>query len=84
MYTLFKNSPTVFYTMSGFKSIKLQIQVFWIQYCNMIFNLVMIFLLQREGKRKKLRRKLKFSRDQSDSVGHIFLRIYCQPNVTRS
>lgn len=72
MYILFKNSPTVFYTMSGFKSIKLQIQVFWIQYCNMIFNLVMIFLLQREGKRKKLRRKLKFSRDQSDSVGHIF------------
>lgn len=54
MYILFKNSPTVFYTMSGFKSIKLQIQVFWIQYCNMIFNLVMIFLLQREGKRKKI------------------------------
>lgn len=34
MYTLFKNNPTVFYTMSEFKSIKLQIQVFLIQYCN--------------------------------------------------
>lgn len=48
--------------------------VFLIQYCNMIYTLLMIFFTSNRGKEKK--NEVLISRDQSDSIDHIIFRIY--------